>query len=82
MNHWPEVFEYQFDGVSPGEYFVVSGTDLDNDGLICDAGEACGAFPTVALPSSVRITNEDVTGVDFVGNFDPEISLLSVGAPR
>ena len=26
-------------------YLIVAGTDSDNDSIICDAGEACGAYP-------------------------------------
>lgn len=29
-----------------GDYKLVVGSDMDNDGIICDAGEACGPFPT------------------------------------
>jgi serine protease len=32
-----------------GHYLIVAGTDNDNDGFICDAGEACGAYPTLDL---------------------------------
>ena len=35
-----------FNNVLTGEYILAAGTDLDNDGLICDEGELCGAFPS------------------------------------
>ncbi len=32
---------FRFAAVSPGTYDLLVSTDLDNDGLLCDAGEAC-----------------------------------------
>lgn len=40
-------YTFRFSDVDPGEYYVIAGTDNDNDGFICDAGEACGAYPTL-----------------------------------
>ena len=48
---------YQFDLVPAGEYIVLSGTDLNNDGFICDPAEACGAYPVESSP--VRIVVGD-----------------------
>jgi serine protease len=36
---------YRFDDLPPGRYLVVAGTDLDNDGNVCGAGEVCAAHP-------------------------------------
>lgn len=36
---------YVFENLRAGRYAVVAGTDNDNDGTICDPGEACGLFP-------------------------------------
>ena len=36
---------YVFDNLRAGRYAIVAGTDNDNDGAICDPGEACGLFP-------------------------------------
>ena len=32
-------------GLAPGSYLVVAGTDLDDDGYLCDEGEWCGRHP-------------------------------------
>jgi serine protease len=37
-------YHYSFVGVSPGNYRIVAGTDSDNDGKVCDRGEACGEY--------------------------------------
>ena len=57
-------YAYRFDQLTTGAYHVVAGTDRDNDGMLCDAGEACGGFPTagnLADVSVVLIRN----GIDF-----------------
>ena len=41
--------------VTPGEYFLVAGTDLDGDGLICQAGEACAEYPVSGLREVITI---------------------------
>ena len=55
-------------------YTILSGSDMDNDGLICDAGESCGAYLALDLP--VEITpNSDLSGLDFLSGF--EVPLFS-----
>ena len=61
-------YRFQFDDVPAGEYRIVAGTDMNGDGFICDAGEACGAFPTLWLFQRVLVT-EDRTGLDFSVGF-------------
>jgi serine protease len=56
---------YQFDGVAPSEYIVISGTDLNNDGFICDEAEACGAYPVENSPETI-VVDGAVTGIDFL----------------
>lgn len=62
---------YQFTLTNPprGVYHVFAGTDSNQDGFLCDAGEACGAYTTVAQPVMVVIDGADVGGVDFSTNF-------------
>lgn len=43
-------YRYEIPDVPPGRYQVFAGTDLDNDLLICDPGEACGAWLTIDDP--------------------------------
>jgi serine protease len=50
------VYRFRFDGVAPGRYELYSGTDADNDGYVCDAGESCGAYRTLDQPSEVEVT--------------------------
>jgi len=52
--------KYQFsiplDGVEPGNYQLIAGTDLDNDGYLCHAGESCAEFPVNGFRQDITIT--------------------------
>ncbi|HHI92085.1 MAG TPA: hypothetical protein ENK04_01015 [Gammaproteobacteria bacterium] len=64
-------YNFQFDNVdfSAGQnYFIVAGTDQNNDGIICDAGEACGAYITQVQPKRIGI-NDSHAGLDFTTGF-------------
>lgn len=58
-------YAYDFSEVEPGDYEIRAGTDLDNDGFICDRGERCGAYPS-AEDGGIPFTVEgDRAGLDF-----------------
>jgi len=43
--------------VPAGTYYLVAGTDEDNDDEICDPGEPlCGLYPSLGLPQAITIT--------------------------
>jgi len=48
--------------VAPGKYQIVAGTDLDNDGFICDIEDACGFSPGLFTVRS----GQDTPNIDFV----------------
>lgn len=48
-------YTFAFDDVESGDYFLVAGSDIDNDGNICDNGEACAEYPTNGLPEPIRL---------------------------
>ncbi len=54
----------------------MAGTDADNDFLICDAGEACGAWLTVDQPIRIQL-EKDASELDF-----PVEYLVSLPATR
>jgi serine protease len=60
---------YRIDGVPAGSYLVVSGTDMNNDGSICDDGEACGAYPVEPEPTVVEVGSTAVGDIDFTTAF-------------
>ena len=61
-------YEFAFSGVPPGDYRIIAGTDMDNDAIICDAGEACGAFPSIDLLRAVSV-DSDREDLDFGTGF-------------
>ena len=69
-------YDYRFDRVPEGSYFIIAGTDLDNDGLICDPGEACGGYPTIERLQAVSVYS-NVDGLDFGSNFEIVIRPLA-----
>jgi serine protease len=60
-------YAYRFDGIHGGAYEIFAGTDRDHDGMICDLGELCGAFPVLAAPQAVTVVGGQTSeGRDFV----------------
>ena len=39
-------YEYRFTDVEPGVYYIIAGSDPDNDGFVGGSGEALGIYPT------------------------------------
>jgi serine protease len=64
---------YTFTGVPIGDYTLIAGSDIDVDLYICQSGEVCGAYPSLALRQTISVKGVDLTGVDLVadilGNF-------------
>lgn len=62
--------------VPPGRYILVAGSDLDNNGLICHAGEACAEYPVAGLRQEITISEgEPVTGIDMTTSYSrPAVS--------
>lgn len=63
-----------FSTVYPGGYYLIYGTDLDNDNFVCDEGEFCGTVPDLQnfAPLDVRGGN---LSIDFAPLF-PDLSGL------
>lgn len=75
-------YEFSFADVEPGEYFLVAGSDIDNNGFICETGEACAEYPVNGLPEPIVISDSPLTGVELTTSFRrPTISAME-GLPR
>lgn len=70
-------YRYRFDGVPAGVYEVLAGSDADNDLLICDSGEACGAWLTLDQPRLLDLQS-DTGAVDFPIEY--QVALPSIPA--
>ena len=51
-------YSFTLPTVPAGSYQFFAGTDLDNDLLICDPGEACGAYLTIDQPLTLEVTSD------------------------
>lgn len=74
-------YSFAFDDIEPGEYFLVAGTDMDNNGFICESGEACAEYPVNGLPEKIVIGEGRVTGVTLSTSFRRP-TIASMGLPR
>ncbi len=63
------VYAFRFDNVAAGTYIIAAGSDFNNDGFICDVGEACGAFSTVERPTSI-VLKEHRSEIEFNTGFN------------
>jgi serine protease len=73
-----EGYRYTIEGVRPGAYRLFAGTDLNSDTFINDAGEALGAYPTLADPLELEVI-ESTSGLDFAVGFDSTLQALAGG---
>lgn len=49
-------YRYDIYGLKKGNYTISTGSDLDLDNVICDAGESCGQYPTLDQPRVITIS--------------------------
>lgn len=59
---------YRFEGVRLGDYRIVAGTDLDNDSITCESGEACGRYPSAEAAGTIAVAGERA-GLDFAVSY-------------
>ncbi len=63
-----------------GEYLFFAGTDRDEDGWICDTGEACGYYPDpVQVSSGATIPNIDFLVANMVNIQSARVALKQTG---
>ena len=66
--------------VSAGTYTLIAGSNLDNDDLMCDSGESCGAYTTLDDPTVITVS-EDIDNLDFSVKYQLDIRANSVIPP-
>ena len=73
-------YQFQFDQVvfpAGQEYYLIGGSDLNNNGYICDAGEACGGYLVSGSLSAIGV-NSSHNGLNFVTDFGVEFRNTSL----
>lgn len=61
------LYHYSFEDVPAGYYYVTAGSDIDNNGFVCEDGETCGGYPDSSIGGSIFLA-EDLKNVDFTAN--------------
>lgn len=49
-------FEFDTSEITPGDYYLTAGTDMDNDGAFCGPGEACAEYPFTGQREPIEVT--------------------------
>lgn len=75
-------YEFEFDtsDMEPGKYFLIAGSDLDNDGSFCGPGEACAEFPVTGQPEAIEITEDTARRVELETAFTRPVNSQNRGA--
>lgn len=66
-------YPFTLNNVPAGQYRLFAGTDADDDAVLCDAGEACGAFATLDSPTIVAV-NDNLRNLEFESGFRVNLS--------
>jgi serine protease len=73
-------YAYQFLEIAEGDYFIITGSDHDNDKFVCDPGEVCGVYSDDKLQSI--LIDKDVSDLNFsiknIQSFDTQTSAFSL----
>ncbi len=80
------IYRYEFNNIPPGEYLIASGSDSDNDFVICDPGESCGSYPVLGEPGIITVTNSSINNLNFISsfasNFSIQMNSVQIDNPR
>jgi serine protease len=66
-------YNFNLTGVSSGSYTLVAGSDVDNDGYICEVGESCGVYPLFGQEEVISVGG-NITGLDFLATINTGLS--------
>jgi len=53
----------------PGKYYLLVGSDIDNDMSVCDAGEVCQFYPLTSQASEIEVSSQNVQLGSFTMGF-------------
>jgi serine protease len=65
-------YHWALNDLPAGRYRIVAGSDMDDDGFLCDAGESCGAYRTLDAAETIDVepaVTPEISGIDFVSEF-------------
>ncbi|XOV82566.1 MAG: S8 family serine peptidase [bacterium] len=76
-------YPFTINNVPAGQYRLFAGTDADDDAVLCDAGESCGALATLDAPTVIAV-NANLQDLDFESSFRVNLNTSGIatqGAP-
>ncbi|MDQ2076640.1 S8 family peptidase [Marinimicrobium sp. ABcell2] len=56
---------YRIEGIAPGDYFLVAGSDIDADEELCQVGEMCGAYPSYEVRRRVSVNDSELMDMNI-----------------
>lgn len=62
-------YNFAFETVTANNYYIIAGTDMDNDGFICDEGEFCAEYPVLNGPQEIIVPAENNEALSFSTNY-------------
>lgn len=74
-------YTYKFDNVPIGNYYIAAGSDINNDGLVCETGESCGFYPSIGDLLILRV-DENKTNLDFPAGLHTGLDLANSSQRR
>lgn len=72
---------FTFESVAPGQYYLLVGSDIDNDHRVCGHGESCGGYP-VYSQLEVLDVNADIAGLQLTSAFTSFLQGFSSSVER
>jgi serine protease len=73
------VYDFQLTDISAGDYYLVAGSDVDNDNYICEVGESCAAYPAYGNAEVLKV-DRNLTGLDFLATINSGLSSSSASS--
>lgn len=74
-------YTYRFDDVPIGDYYIAAGSDINNDGMVCETGESCGFYPSIGDPVILRV-DEHKLELNFPAGLHTGLDLNNSGRRR
>lgn len=71
---------FTFTAISAGTYELTAGTDLNNDGFICDEGEACAEYPIFGEAEPI-VVNGNLSGLNMLTGFRSNADTQAASMP-
>ena len=75
-------YAFEMPALPPGDYIVAAGTDRNNDGYICDTGEACGIWPLLDSPAVVELDGDRTLDFGVSVDLFARVTSQSVGSTQ